>query len=773
MSMGSFGLMAAPTRPKKEVSVGRSKTKGGEVQVYARSFLLEFRERFVQLPPELTNSNVEIVLNDQQPQPSAEPNWGQHEVAGPSGDRGGRGGGGGGGRGGGGGGNPEGTGDKRDWRTRTELPAPRENQHGGGGRDNQGGRGGGGGGGHRGGGGGGGGGHHGRQSAPMPAGPDIAIQKTDNAWQIGQTKDEKEKLMRIIKVILNKITPEKFEKLSDQIVEAGIASADILRGVISLIFGKAVSEPTFCQLYARLCLKLSKALPEFPPSEGEDKPMTFRRVLLNTCQEEFEGAAAQRAQILEEIAAIPGCTNETKDYMLRKVKLATLGNIRLIGELFKEKMILEKILHACILDLLGKPKEVPPEENMEALCNLLTTVGKNLDSMPRSKSLMESYFVRLNAFTKNDKQVSPRIRFTCKDVIDLRRNKWIPRREKLVAKTIDEVHAEAAAEMGLSRPMPRQGGQTAGGGAGQPGGGGQGAGGGGGGHEEERAMFPEGPNRQPEQATDDGWEVAGRKKKQAEAQASGATYSALTGPYVPTNFSVRAPPPSAAPPAKEVVQVAVPTPAAAAPAVPAAPTKKLTSEELEKKLTNLLEEFLSVRDSKELFLSLEEFAGQVEDKAAMHLKLLQMGVQMIMDKGVEKIGASISEVLVEMVKKGLASWEDLTKPIIPLMAQMEDLMMDVPMAPKLMANLIASVITESSGALTLELVTTLCMPIEDIFSRRDVAVPVFKALKSKGPLMKMVMDSKYDVKPLLLDEGGPVELKEFLEKQDLKVLWVE
>jgi len=157
----------------------------------------------------------------------------------------------------------------------------------------------------------------------------------------------------------------------------------------------------------------------------------------------------------------------------------------------------------------------------------------------------------------------------------------------------------------------------------------------------------------------------------------------------------------------------------------------------------------------------------------MHLKLLQMGVQMIMDKGVEKIGASISEVLVEMVKKGLASWEDLTKPIIPLMAQMEDLMMDVPMAPKLMANLIASVITESSGALTLELVTTLCMPIEDIFSRRDVAVPVFKALKSKGPLMKMVMDSKYDVKPLLLDEGGPVELKEFLEKQDLKVLWVE
>ena len=35
-------------------------------------------------------------------------------------------------------------------------------------------------------------------------------------------------------------------------------------------------------------------LPEFPPPEGERRLMSFRRVLLNTCQEEFEGAAAAR-----------------------------------------------------------------------------------------------------------------------------------------------------------------------------------------------------------------------------------------------------------------------------------------------------------------------------------------------------------------------------------------------------------------------------------------------------------------------------------------------
>ena len=51
-----------------------------------------------------------------------------------------------------------------------------------------------------------------------------------------------------------------------------------------LLYRQAIWEPTFCSLYAEVCVRLSKHLPEFPPAEGEDKPMTFRRVLLNTCQ---------------------------------------------------------------------------------------------------------------------------------------------------------------------------------------------------------------------------------------------------------------------------------------------------------------------------------------------------------------------------------------------------------------------------------------------------------------------------------------------------------
>jgi translation initiation factor 4G len=108
-----------------------------------------------------------------------------------------------------------------------------------------------------------------------------------------------------------------------------------------------------------MCVSLSKALPEFPPLEGEDKPLTFRRVLLNTCQarkrlprvaldcktqpglpqEEFEGAALARTA-LESISDA-----QEREAAERKVKLRTMGNIRLIGELYKTKMIAEKILN--------------------------------------------------------------------------------------------------------------------------------------------------------------------------------------------------------------------------------------------------------------------------------------------------------------------------------------------------------------------------------------------------------------------------------------------
>jgi translation initiation factor 4G len=64
------------------------------------------------------------------------------------------------------------------------------------------------------------------------------------------------------------------------------------------VFDKALGEPNFSGIYARLCYDLNQVLPSFKvvDEDGKEEDIEFRRVLLNKCQLEFEeGGAAMRA----------------------------------------------------------------------------------------------------------------------------------------------------------------------------------------------------------------------------------------------------------------------------------------------------------------------------------------------------------------------------------------------------------------------------------------------------------------------------------------------
>lgn len=267
------------------------------------------------------------------------------------------------------------------------------------------------------------------------------MHKAENKYEVGKISDQEEAKQRQLKSILNKLTPQNFDKLFAQVTEVNIDNADTLIGVISQIFDKALMEPTFCEMYSNFCFHLSGALPDF--SEDNEK-ITFKRLLLNKCQEEFEKGEKEEAEAVkvEEEGEITQTKAEREEKKVQ-ARRRMLGNIRLIGELYKKRMLTERIMHECIKKLITQ-RHNPDEEDIEALCKLLSTIGEMIDH-EKARDHMNAYFdIMLNL--SNNQNLSSRVRFMLKDAIDLRKNKWQQRRKVDGPKKIDEVHRDAVQE---------------------------------------------------------------------------------------------------------------------------------------------------------------------------------------------------------------------------------------------------------------------------------------------------------------------------------------
>ncbi|GAV71085.1 MIF4G domain-containing protein [Cephalotus follicularis] len=264
--------------------------------------------------------------------------------------------------------------------------------------------------------------------------PASVLVNAEVPWSVRRGNlSEKDRILKTVKGILNKLTPRKFDVLKGQLIDSGITTPDILTDVVSLIFDKAVLEPIFCPMYAELCFYLNMKLPSFPSDEPGGKEITFKRILLNICQEVFEGADNLRAEMRLMIAPEQELERRDKE---RMIKVRTVGNVRLMGELFKWGVVPEKIVRHVIKELLGHDgKTCPAEENVEAICHIFNAIGKQL--VRRG----DHFFSRLRELSSNP-QLAPRLRLMVRDVIDLWANNWVTREEV-------RAHFEAKKNLGL------------------------------------------------------------------------------------------------------------------------------------------------------------------------------------------------------------------------------------------------------------------------------------------------------------------------------------
>lgn len=143
------------------------------------------------------------------------------------------------------------------------------------------------------------------------------------------------KFVRTVKSIMNKLTPENYDSLVKQLDELDLNSEQRLDEMITIIFGKAVEEPSFCSLYATMCKQFQKKQVTVPDATGKVTTHIYRQKLLARCQKEFENDYRQEIQYEKRKQEVDSIADEKErkemtdalEEELGKAKRKKLGNI--------------------------------------------------------------------------------------------------------------------------------------------------------------------------------------------------------------------------------------------------------------------------------------------------------------------------------------------------------------------------------------------------------------------------------------------------------------
>lgn len=261
--------------------------------------------------------------------------------------------------------------------------------------------------------------------------------------------------MKTVRSILNKLTPQNYHTLVTQFKALKIDTKDRLERVIGLIFDKAVAEPAFIVQYAGFCSELVHIKVNEENQNNEIEQVKFKNLLISKCQRTFfDNMYSNIEDLIQEVKSTEDpekrkILEEQLDDEKMHARKRSVGNIKFIAELFKLNMLNASIMFSCFEHLFKHFIDHNHEEYIECLCALITNIGKNLTEQIKMKypdhiPNFDKIFNQLEKIYNEelDTKVSPRIRFMILDLLDLRKNQWVPRRKTEGPKLIAQVHAD-------------------------------------------------------------------------------------------------------------------------------------------------------------------------------------------------------------------------------------------------------------------------------------------------------------------------------------------
>ncbi|KAH7590738.1 uncharacterized protein GVI51_D06303 [Nakaseomyces glabratus] len=269
---------------------------------------------------------------------------------------------------------------------------------------------------------------------------------------------DKEEIERKMKSLLNKLTLEKFEPISNDILAMGNQSkweteGETLKLVIEQIFLKACDEPHWSSMYAQLCGKIVKELDASiydNTNEGKTGPKLVLHYLVARCHTEFEKGWTDKLPTKEDGSPLEPEMMSDEYYQAAAAKRRGLGLVRFIGFLYRLNLLTGKMMFECFRRLMRDLTGNPSEEILESVVELLETVGEQFETDSfrtanatlEGSALLDSLFQILQSII-NEGKISSRIKFKLIDVKELRELKhWNSSKKDAGPKTIQQIHEE-------------------------------------------------------------------------------------------------------------------------------------------------------------------------------------------------------------------------------------------------------------------------------------------------------------------------------------------
>eukprot|EP01029_Cantina_marsupialis_P028238 TRINITY_DN775900_c0_g1_i1.p1 TRINITY_DN775900_c0_g1~~TRINITY_DN775900_c0_g1_i1.p1 ORF type:complete len:633 (-),score=211.48 TRINITY_DN775900_c0_g1_i1:111-2009(-) len=264
------------------------------------------------------------------------------------------------------------------------------------------------------------------------------LNKAATAWKPNMDK-EPSKSGKSFKALLNKLSFERYDEIVETILDLELEREDLEDSVIRVLLRKGMEDHKYCLMYAALATDMCAKV---------DKKLNFRTDLLRVCEEYFrEEIDRKKLDTLEE---------QPRKDQIELFRFKKVGLMKFMGELFTNGVIPNRVIMFILVSTLKKAcmeDTECDEESIKCLIHLVEKTGEQLEKNankdrvdPRCSAVihLQKIFAVLaamerGAFTRYE--ISTKIKFLIKDLLDCRNNDWVPIKAKEQPMSFKELRA--------------------------------------------------------------------------------------------------------------------------------------------------------------------------------------------------------------------------------------------------------------------------------------------------------------------------------------------